>query len=209
LDSTGSRPCRGGQSPRRWGFSVTIGCDDQQTRGAEFAGHKPQEQQRCRIGGVQVVQDDQQRLGCRRTPQQPGDRIEEPKPGRGRLGRALRAAAFAGFLRKPGHQLGDGRGIWCVAAYPIGRRHPERSKDLEPRPVGRRAATFPAAAPEDADIVCLCSGREVFGEHRLADAGFPGDEEQAPATTDGVFETGRQFGHLGVTTDEGERGLRS
>jgi hypothetical protein len=61
-------------------LDVAIGGDDHDVHGAELAGQELEQQQRRHVGGVQVIQDEQQRLVPAGIAQERGDAVEQAKP---------------------------------------------------------------------------------------------------------------------------------
>lgn len=84
--------------------------DHQEPRLGDLPGQEPQQQQRGRIGGVQVVEHEDQRFARRRGDQEPGGDVEETEPrglgvqrgGSGRFGSMSRSSEM----------------IWATSAAP-------------------------------------------------------------------------------------------
>lgn len=171
-------------------------------------GEEAQQQQRRVVGAVHVVEDQHERPLLRRGAQQRRHGIEELKArGVGVLdvGRARGASRDGPDGRQPRHQL----------RQPSGDLRPERlqrrfdvalgdqaAHDLRPRPVGRRAAALPGAAPQHAGAA---GGRLVadrVGERGLAHAGIAGDDEQRAVAGERALEPAPQLGELAVPSDQ-------
>jgi hypothetical protein len=72
---------------------VTVGTEDQDARRAERAGNELKKQERGRVGGVQVVEDEHERPLRGGLPEKTGGGVEETKARRLRLGRDRRRQA--------------------------------------------------------------------------------------------------------------------
>jgi hypothetical protein len=97
-------------------LGVPVDPHDQRTGVLQLPAQKAQQGQRRRIRPVQVVQHQQQRPAGGGRPQEPGEAVEQPEPGRLRLGRRRRWQARQ-TLADRGHDLGDvGRAGAHVAA---------------------------------------------------------------------------------------------
>ena len=172
------------------GLGLAIGADHEDRGVAHVDGEEAEQQQRRMIGAVQVVEDEDERRLTGRGAQQRRDRVEElkarrvrfPAIGCGRLAR--RIDALLGRLREAGDQ----------AREPVGRLGSERgerlaevalggqpAQDPQPRPVRRRAAAAPRAAPQHRRSGRDGLGADRVGHRGLADARVTGDHEQPPA----------------------------
>src|SRR5262249_11546208 len=115
-------------------LDVAIGGDDGDARAGDLAGGEGEEEQRARIGGVEVVEEDEERPLLAACLEETADAVEEVKAIG--IGAERRAA-----LRALAEERGDrGRSISIAD---------EHAEDLDPRPVGRGAARFPGATPGD------------------------------------------------------------
>jgi hypothetical protein len=182
----------------------------QQPGAAKVPRQKLQQQQGRVIGRMQIVQDQQQRLHRRRTPEQAGNRLEQVEPrriGPKRRNRGDRRRSKA--LGETRDQLGDmgrprtqpGGKSLLVAVFG------EAADHLAPRPERRCAPTRPAAPPQDADPAPHCAFRQVLGEPGLADPRLPSDQEQPPPTPDRSVQAGHQLRHFPVPAHKGPRSL--
>ena len=77
---------------------------------------------------------------------------------------------------------------------------------LDPRPVGRRAFAFVAAAPDHLRVAKASVRGELLRGARLADAGLADKHHQPSATGKGVLEACAQFVHLLVAADKDAAG---
>ena len=139
---------RRGELGTRVRLGMAVGGDRQQRHVGQRARDELERQQRRGVGPVQVVEDDDERLLLGGGRQQRGERVEEPEARLvgvqlgGPRGVAERLAELGQQAGDPG-RAGAERGAQGRA---VGAAR-ERAADLHPRPVGRRAAAVPAAAP--------------------------------------------------------------
>ena len=128
---------------------LLVGAGHHHGRAAQGSRDEVEQRERFTVGGVQIVDHDEERVACADVPEERRDRVEEREP---RLLRAQRPKRL-----DPGHtlaQLGkdlcdpvrtsaelalNGGGVATVD---------ERAKRLRPRPVGGRPRILPAAAPD-------------------------------------------------------------
>ncbi len=75
-------------------------------------------------------------------------------------------------------------------------RGDQRPQNLNPRPPGRCAATFPAPPPRDTGAVGGGFRAQLVGEARFADAGLTGEQDEPPASAERVLQGGTQLGAL-------------
>jgi hypothetical protein len=173
------------------------------TRDSASSGDELEQKQRRGVGGVEVVENDQERLRRPRRPEEGGGRVEEPEPGVLRIGRGpcRHVRQHLADLGDDLRELGGARselpteGLWCLDAD-VG------AQCLHPRPVGGRAARFPATAPHDPDPPLLGSSRQLVRQTALADPGLATKEEEPTAPTRRVVEPGQQLAQLAVSPDE-------
>jgi hypothetical protein len=122
--------------------------------------------------------------------------VEEPKP-RERLLRLSRDITGAQLGQEPRQNvLVRRRGSFRIAVPP------ERPKDLDPGPEGRRAADFPAATPMDGESLLLRADRRLVGEPRLSDPRLPGDRKQAAGAAHRSIEARIELAEFLSTTDD-------
>lgn len=133
-----------------------------------------QEQHGGTVGGLQVVEDEDETGGSRSVPQVAADAVEDPEAGLG--------AALVG-----------GRSTWP----PAGGRVPEhvaraarRPQHLPPRPVGRGAVVLHSPAPGHRDPAGGGPGRELLGEPGLADPRLTGTQHAPGVPVEGGGEPG-------------------
>jgi hypothetical protein len=149
-------------------LGMPVGAEHQRAGALEVLAHEPQRRQRGRVGPVEVVEDQQQRpLGGGR-PEEAGEAVEQPEPGRLRLHRR-RCRQLRQALADGGDELGDvgraGAHLAAerrrVAALHVG------ADDLDPRP--ERGRTLPSqqrphrtAAPRAAAAAATSSASRVL-----------------------------------------------
>ena len=188
-------------------LDLAVGADDRRPHGADLPRHGDEHHDRGRIGGVQIVEDDEQRLRLGRPPHERGDRIEQAKPGlfglRQRGARRLRQAAepLAKFRR-------DLRDLGCVVREParegsgIGVRD-QTPQGLHPGPVRRRASVLPAAAPQRPHASLVGVSRRLSREPALAHAWLARKHQQAPFGRQRAVDARGELGKLMHAIDEG------
>jgi hypothetical protein len=184
-------------------LDMPVGAEHERAGALQVLAHEPQRRQRGRVSPVEVVEDQQQRpLGGGR-PEEAGEAVEQPEPGRLRLDRR-RCRQVRQALADGGDELGDvgraGAHLAAerrrVAALHVG------ADDLDPRPERRRTLRLPAAAPQDGGAACRRGGGHLLGEPGLADAGLAGEQHHAAAAAGGGVQVGGERGQLGPAADE-------
>ena len=170
-------------------------------RRAELAREELQEQERRRVGGVQVVEHEHERPARGRVPQELGGRVEQAEA------RAL------GLERRRLRQVGEAaRAARAGSARARAAPAPscERSAAGSALSRRRRAATAPRASrrgrrpPPSSGRrgpgrrATRASRDQLLGEPALADAGLAGEQEEAPAAGERVLEAGEQLVELGA-----------
>ena len=183
---------------------VAVGAEQQHVRRAELAGEEPQQQQRRRVGRVQVVEHEHERPALAR-------RSGGTRRSRRRGGSAPPSDSSAGGSGRSGKRSRSSGTIWARSAAPapscarsavgLAVAHVGAQR-LHPRPVGGRAARLPAAADEHARAARASLRAQLLGEPALADAGLAGEQEQAAAAGERVVEAGEQLGELALAADE-------
>ena len=173
---------------------LAVGTHDQDPRVRDRAGEELEEQQRRRVGRLEVVEHQHERRGAGRVAQKRRRRVEEPKP---------RALGFQrGRRRQVGHdlaQLGehlcDDRGARAqLRAHRLRADVPQvGAQRLHPRPVGGCTAGLPAPSRQHPRALLPGPGRELARQPALADPGLASDEDhRAPRPARGV-EAGEQL----------------
>ena len=190
-------------------LGVPVAPDDQDPSVPELRGHEPQQQQRRLIGGVQVIEEQHERLGRRGAPQVGGDRFEDPEAGAfgGDGGRGGQIRKQLVKLRDDRRQLGAAASHLRSQQRGLRIAH-VRAQRLYPGPVGRCAARLPAPADEDAAAALPRARRELLGEPALADPGLTADEDQRAGARERCLQRGQQLRHLPLAADEPSRGCR-
>jgi hypothetical protein len=153
---------------------------------------------------VQVVQDQQQRLGVPGPPEQPGDGVEQAEAGLvGLQGRARGELPDA--PGEPRHQPGHLGG--AVAQLPAQHRRVAPrgvlAQRLDPRPEGGRAVALPAGPPEHAGTERPRAGGQLVGQAGLADARLAGHQHERPVAGRRLAERLRQLVKVALAADEG------
>jgi len=181
---------------------VAVGADDQQASGVQLSRQELQEQERRRVSPVEVVENDDERLGSRSVLQDGCDAVEEAESGL--LGLQDRRRRQRQPLAYLGHQLRD-----------VGRTDSELSEqgfrvpilhvganDLDPWPEGRNPRGFVATAPEHSGT----PQPGVSGEHvrraGLADAGLARQQNHPASAREGIFQAGAKLGEFPLAVDE-------
>ena len=139
------------------GLPVPVGRDQYHPDAGERLRQEAQQQQRRLVGGVHVVQRDQQRPIRRRMGQETTDGVEQPDPLT--LGRNAARPAGQGCARLRG----------CCQLVEVTA---ERAQHLDPRPVGRCAAFLPAAAAGHGQAAVGGGMSQLSDQPSLADAGL-------------------------------------
>ena len=134
--------------PGLGGILGSVRGDDPDPAVGQVASDELQQPQRVEVGGVDVVEDEQQRPHHRRLTEDRGDVVEQREPaGDDRLVVGIGIAVECGQLRNDGGHAGEQRFLG-VAARPAEPVVHEASEHLGPRPERRRAAVLPAASPQ-------------------------------------------------------------
>jgi hypothetical protein len=119
---------------------VAVGANDENPLARDGLAHEAEQEQRGRVGGVEVVDADQDRLLACGGDEEGRGAVEEAEPFGLGIDRALGRRS-----REP---------LEVAAGSP---------DHLDPRPIGGRAALLPAAPREDAAAPLGCDGRELLG----------------------------------------------
>ena len=183
---------------------LVMGGDHEHARLAQRAGEEGEQQQRRQVGGVQVVEEHDQRLARRRVAQEDRDGVEEGEAGLlglevARLGQVEALAKLGRELGHPARAGAELRTQGVVVA--VGG---EGAHDLHPRPERGRAAAVPAARPRDAMAVARGALTQRGGQARLADAGLAREQDEAAAAGRRLLERGVQIGQLPRASEKGK-----
>ncbi len=182
-----------------------IGADCAGRHVSDVTRKRNQHQQGRRVGGVQVVQHDQQRLSLRSVHEERDQGVEQPES---RLLRLAQQSARQFRDADPLPQFRrDLRNLRGARSHPV--RNPGRldaprqsTQNLNPGPVRRRSAMLPASAPEHAQAFLPGVRRRLLGEPALADPGFAREREQAAATRNRAVDSASNLGQLAAPADE-------
>ena len=150
----------------------------------QAAGEEAEQLERCVVGPLEVVEQDDHGLVAAGVLEQLGERVEPLELGGLRLARLHRHLA--------GEQLGEGRRDLDAVIGELAQRG-------EPRPQGRCGTALVAPAP-DRDRTGSAVGRDpsaqLLGETGLADAGLALDDDELRVAA-GIGEGVEQGGQLG------------
>jgi hypothetical protein len=169
---------------------VAIGGDHQQARPlvAELAGEKPQQVQRRRVGTVQIVEQDDDRLRHAAALEKSADAVEQPKA------RLLGGDCRGRRRRDPLAQFGDQGGDVASAGAELGG-HARRiavveagPQHLHPRPEGGRALVLVAAAGRHSATARRGLAADLLGGAGLADARLAGEQDEPAVSADRVVK---------------------
>jgi hypothetical protein len=205
MEPLNSRQLRQGAGEGLGRCPVAASCrgDDLPPRIGECARDKTQEQQRRVVCRVDVLQNEHDGLAASFFAQQGGDGIEEPK-----------AQAFCvggDWARQIGAeltQLRDYLGDVCGAGPELGGEHPglrfayQDPQALNPWPICRSTARFPAAAGQHPSISLGDACNEVLSKGSLADSGLATDQEQRAMAPLYVVQTASKVYEFAVAAYE-------
>ena len=157
----------------------------------KVASDELEEPERVGIGGVDVVEDEQERTHGRRLAEDRGDVVEQGEPaGDDRLFVDVGIAVERRELRHDGGHPSQQRflGVAVGPAEPVVH---ERAEHLGPRPERRCTAVFPAAPPQHREAGATGVFAQGGGEVGLADPGSPSSRNSrpCPAATAGRIPT--------------------
>ena len=158
-----------GREPR---LRIAIGSEHEEMRAPQVAGEKVKEEEGRDVGGVQIVEDDDEELIA--------GELLQPRC------RAIELAEAD---------------VAIVAAEEI-VFDSERAQDLDPRPVRGCAARLPTPAPGDARCALRRERRDLVREARPADARLAGEEKQTAAPVRRLLDGALPFRDLLGPADE-------
>ena len=180
------------------------GADDEHRQAAQLAREELQQQERGLVAGMQIFEDEHERLVLGGVAQEGRRRVEELEAGLvglDRRGRSIRVQAGTDL----GNDLGDvgGTGAELLGEL-LGLEVAEiGAQCLHPGPVRRCAAAFPAAAPKHARPQDRRRAGKLVGKARLTDAGLADEHEEAAASAARFHEALAQLLQLCRAPDEG------
>ena len=200
------RQHRGQRMPGRH-FDVAVRGDHQQARRGQLAGEEAEQEQRRRVGPVEVVEDEDERPRPSGAREERREGIKQPKARllgverrrHGEIGKPIaNLRNDLGDVRRGGAE--DGLEPHTVALLDVG------ADDLRPGPVRRCALALPRASPEDLGSPCPRVGGQSIGELALPDPGLAGHEAHAATACHRALEPGAQRGELRLAADEDPAG---
>ena len=171
----------------------------------ELAGDELQQKERRRVGGVEIVQHEQDRPARGSRAQKLRDSVEQPKARslrikRRRLGDAARKELAQ--LRKDLRDVRGARTELCAQRLRL-RLADVAAKRLHPGPVGGSAARLPAATDEHAHPARARTTDQLLGEAALADPRLADEQEEAAMPGQRILEPREQCTQLSLAADEG------
>jgi hypothetical protein len=184
-------------------LDLAVGADHQHAAAAQLARDEAEQQQGRPVGGVEVVERDDERLLLAGRLEEAGDGVEqgEPRVVRLQVRRGLQVGQPLGDAR---HDLGEVAGARPEPARELAGRHRtgERADRLHPRPVGRGSAVLPAASPGNHRAGAGRGAGRPLDESRLPDARLAADEERPAAPGARRLERAEQLVELPIAPDE-------
>ena len=188
---------------------VVVGRDDEHRHPADHARDEGQQQQRRLVGGLQVVDHDQQRPVGGERAQEERDPVEEREARAVGLQRVA-ALGQAEALAQLGGQADDpaGAGAERGAQLVVGGARGELADHLDPGPERRRAAAVPPARPHDAGAGAAGLLAQRLRQARLADARLARELDQRAAARGRLGERGGEALELGIPAQERQRATR-
>jgi hypothetical protein len=186
---------------------VTVGAREQDLRCGELASDEFEQEEGGRVGCVEVVEHDQQRLLGGGPSQKRGCGVEQAKARPLGVERRRRRHVAENLT----HLGQDLRQLACpwpeLSAQVLGSLLadvcPQR---LHPWPVSRRAARLPTPAREHERAAVPRSRRELVGQPALADAGLAGNQEQPSPALKCIVQARKQLGELALPSNEDAAG---
>src|SRR5262249_4306686 len=173
-------------------LDVAVRADEEHAGVGELGRDEPKQEQRRRIGPVEIVEEHEQRGFDTEPPHCAPDRLEELEPRVCRL-------RFGGDPLS-WHVLAEQRGERAIRG--VVRLRLEAPEDLHPRPVRRRALRLVAAPPAHRDAERGGAYRELSRDAGLSDARLAHEEHESSLAADGPIERTHQTTELGLAADE-------
>ncbi len=182
---------------------VPVRAEDQDVAVGQLCCQEAEQQHRRCVGGVHVLEQQDQRHPRRPRSEERCGRVELPEPGglgvegRGFADVADELAHLGQHLREvPGH--GGNLGSHRVRLL----RSEVGPEDLHPRPVGRGAARLPAPPGQNPGAGVPRPGQELVREPALADARLTGQQVEPSSSRNRFVQAGLKGGELSFATDE-------
>jgi len=177
-------------------LDVAVRAENEQACVGELGGNEAQQEQRCRIGPVEIVEHHEQWAVGTELPQRACDRLEELEARVGRL--------RFGRHHRPWHVVGEQgcervcRGTGAMLRLPllVGPEH------LDPRPVRRCTLRLLAPAPAYRHAERGGAERELARDAGLTDARLAHEEHEPSVVSDGPIERMHEATELDLTADE-------
>jgi len=171
-----------GEQLGRCPVAATCCRHDQHARVGKCPRHKTQQQKRRRVGGMQILQHEHDGLGASLLAQEGCDGVEEPETLAFGIG-GERPRQVGAQLTQFGDNLDEVRGAGAELAGEQGglRFAYEDTQALDPGPICRSTARFPAPTGQHPSIPLCGAYGELLSKRSLADPRFATDQEQRAA----------------------------
>jgi hypothetical protein len=195
------RPQELGDRGRALALDVAAGRDQQERRVGDLGREQAEQAERRRVGPMDVVEQDHERLPFGRAFQDRRDAVEEPETRRLALGRTV-ARLTSSELRHERYDLGGDRRLGGQPGRHLGQTR-DRPQHLHPRPERRRGVALVGSTGQHGEPAPARARREHLGAPGLADAGLAEEHDRASASGDGFGERRVQVRDEIGTPDEG------
>ena len=186
------------------GLDVAVAGQQQQPHRAQLARQEVQQQQRRLVGGVQVVEHQQQPVRAA-PPRAPGATARHSRK------RASLAAAGAAPRRRRRSRARSSGTISASSDAPSptqrasaasSSRARQLRQRIQPRPVRGRAPRLPAASPQHGAVRARRPARRLVGQPGLADARLARQQEEPPPPRHRAVQRGADLRQLALAPDE-------
>ena len=180
-------------------FRIAERADDQQRLVAHGRREKLQQVDRRRVCDVKVFEDDDQRQALRCIGQRVADRVHEDEACL--FGSEIRVFVCGLGGRKLGQNLRKGAEVGIELPRLGGTQN--SAQNLDPRPICRRTAGFPAPTPVRAHPARACEVGDLLGEPALADARLPRQVPDRAAPLRRILDGSSETADLVFASDDG------
>ena len=181
-------------------FGVPVVHHHQQPLASQRAHHVVQQQQRAVIRSVRVVEHDDPRCARGDVTQQPGHRIEQPKPVLARAVATPITTWSVEYLGCEPHEVGDYAELVGDRDDVDAGRH--RAQHLLPRPVRRRAARLRRRPPRHRHAPCRGQPGQLLRHARLADPRLAPAQHDARMCGESRLKVLHERGQLPIATNQ-------